>query len=122
MGGTVRMLPRYVVVLLLICWTSHVLCLDVCKGEGPRYGDYKCNHDRTHRVCATLKDKTGAKISWGNNKNFWQTTNQPDWSNQVGGDPNNPGGGWCICMWATASLIRQVGCDNVHLSCSSTDL
>ena len=20
-----------------------------CPGEGPRYGDYKCDHDRTHR-------------------------------------------------------------------------
>jgi len=25
-------------------------------------------------------------------------------------------------MWATASLIKSVGCDNVHLTCSSTDL
>merc|ERR1712179_491068 len=24
-----------------------------CPGEGPRYGDYKCIHDRTHRVCAS---------------------------------------------------------------------
>lgn len=51
-----------------------------------------------------------------------QITHQPDWSNQVGADPNNPGGGWCICMWATARLISSVGCDNVHLDCSSTDL
>ena len=25
-------------------------------------------------------------------------------------------------MWATADLIKQVGCDNVHLDCSSTDV
>ena len=25
----------------------------VCPGEGPRYGDFKCNHDGTHRVSAT---------------------------------------------------------------------
>ena len=25
-------------------------------------------------------------------------------------------------MWATASLIRQAGCDNVHLRCASTDV
>ena len=30
----------------------------VCPGEGPRYGDFKCNHDRTHRVCAQLLDST----------------------------------------------------------------
>ena len=25
-------------------------------------------------------------------------------------------------MWATASLIQKVGCDNVHLRCASTDV
>ena len=25
-------------------------------------------------------------------------------------------------MWATARLIEQVGCDNVHLHCSATDV
>jgi len=25
-------------------------------------------------------------------------------------------------MWATAKLIQSVGCDNVHLDCSATDL
>ena len=33
--------------------------LAVCAGEGPRYGDYKCNHDGTHRVCAHLKTQQG---------------------------------------------------------------
>ena len=28
----------------------------VCPGEGLRYGDRKCNHDPTHRVCAQLLD------------------------------------------------------------------
>lgn len=117
------LLRRRCLLLLLSCTTITTLALDVCKGEGPRYGDFKCNHDRTHRVCATLKDANGRKISWNNdNKNFWQLTNQPDWSRYVGADPRNPGGGWCICMWATASLIKSVGCDNVHLTCSSTDV
>jgi hypothetical protein len=61
--------------------------IEVCAGEGPRYGDFKCNHDRTHRVCAKLKDDKGEKIMWGNNKNFWQTTVQPDWSEMVTSDP-----------------------------------
>lgn len=95
--------------------------MSVCAGEGPRYGDYKCNHDVTHRVCATLKDSSGAKVDWGG-KDFWHLTNQGDWSAQVGGDPSNPGGGWCICMWATARLIDQVGCDNVHLDCGASDV
>jgi len=106
---------------LLALQLQQVISLDVCKGEGPRYGDFKCNHDATHRVCANLKDYSGHKVNWGTD-NFWQITNQPDWSSQVGADSANPGGGWCICMWATASLIDKVGCDNVHLSCDSTDV
>ena len=95
--------------------------LDACAGEGPRYGDYKCNHDRTHRVCAKLKSNSGSKVLWGG-QDFWHLTHQPDWSSQVGADPSNPGGGWCICMWATASLIEKVGCENVHLHCDATDV
>lgn len=34
----------------------------------------------------------------------------------------NPGDSWCICMWATASLIEKVGCKNVHLRCDATDV
>ena len=30
--------------------------VSVCPGEGDRYGDFKCNHDKTHRVCAQLLD------------------------------------------------------------------
>jgi|688.fasta_scaffold362814_1 hypothetical protein len=26
--------------------------IEVCPGESDRYGDFKCNHDNTHRVCA----------------------------------------------------------------------
>jgi hypothetical protein len=95
--------------------------IEVCPGEGPRYGDYKCNHDGTHRVCAKLKDSSGGKLLWGN-QDFWHLTGQSDWSSAVGSDSGNPGGDWCICMWATASLISKVGCDNVHIDCSATDV
>ena len=47
------------------------MCVVAPQGEGPRYGDFKCNHDSTHRVCATLKDTAGNKISWGTG-DFWQ--------------------------------------------------
>merc|ERR1712054_347221 len=104
------MLMRATITLLLL-FLHDSAAISVCKGEGPRYGDYKCSHDATHRVCATLKDGEGSKVDWGG-MDFWQLTHQPDWSGQVGQDPNNQGGGWCICMWATASLIRQAGCDN----------
>ena len=95
--------------------------IEVCPGEGPRYGDFKCNHDGTHRVCAKLKDPKGNKVIWGD-ADFWHLTGQSDWSSAVGSDASNPGGDWCICMWATASLISKVGCDNVHIDCGATDV
>ena len=107
------------VLALAAVQTAHGI--GVCPGEGPRYGDYKCNHDGTHRVCAKLKDGSGGKVLWGD-ADFWHLTGQPDWSSSVGSDSANPGGDWCICMWATASLISKVGCDNVHIDCSATDV
>merc|ERR1712156_1183180 len=32
--------------------------VSVCPGEGSRYGDFKCIHDRTHRVCAKLVENS----------------------------------------------------------------
>jgi len=97
--------------------------LAVCKGEGGRYGDFKCNHDPTHRVCATLLDKSGQLEKWGPKGDFWTITGQKafQWDTQIRGAPN-PGRNWCICMWATARLINSVGCDNVHLACNATDV
>ena len=66
------MLLRSLGVLLLLL--AHVSAVDICKGEGPRYGDYRCNHDATHRVCAKLKDDMGNKLDWSTGKDFWQTT------------------------------------------------
>eukprot|EP00933_Yihiella_yeosuensis_P028232 TRINITY_DN2205_c0_g1_i2.p2 TRINITY_DN2205_c0_g1~~TRINITY_DN2205_c0_g1_i2.p2 ORF type:complete len:164 (-),score=39.24 TRINITY_DN2205_c0_g1_i2:281-772(-) len=91
----------------------------VCPGESDRYGDRKCNHDETHRVCAQLLDKSGQPISWGSG-DFWQITGQEafKWDADIRA---NGGDSWCICMWATATLIKKVGCSNVHLHCDSTD-
>merc|ERR1719189_365817 len=36
--------------------------------------------------------------------------------------PKPSGEHWCICMWATESLINQVQCENVHFQCSATDV
>lgn len=102
----------------------------VCEGEGPRYGDFKCNHDGTHRICATLvKNETASKTSacealnWGEKGSFWQITGQErwNWKKDVCGGPN-PGTNWCICMWAYARLIDQVGCDNTYIDCHATDI
>ena len=111
------------IIAVALC-ASAVSSLAVCKGEGPRYGDFKCNHDATHRVCAHLVDSSDGKceeLSWGKGT-FWQITNQEawNWKDRVCEEPN-PGDGWCICMWATAQLIENVGCDNVHIDCAATD-
>merc|ERR1719316_2197046 len=59
--------------------------LAVCPGESARYGDHKCNHDGTHRVCAQLLDGAGAPLSWGEGGDFWQITGQKafQWDNQI---------------------------------------
>jgi len=100
--------------------------ISVCPGEGPRYGDFKCIHDRTHRVCAKLVDNptSCSELSWnGNGASFWDITGQQrwNWKDKICSAPN-PGDSWCICMWATANLIKEVGCDNVHINCPATDV
>ena len=81
-------------------------------------GDYKCNHDATHRVCAQLVDNEGGKckkLKWGS-KNFWELTDQVqfEWSNLICSDKDRdgnskpPGEHWCICMWATERMINKV--------------
>ena len=108
---------------VLMAMFSLALGIEVCPGEGARYGDFKCNHDGTHRVCAQLVDNvTHAPLKWGTG-DFWDLTGQKafQWSDKIVAAPN-PGDSWCICMWATASLIKQAGCDNVHLRCDSTDV
>jgi len=94
----------------------------VCPGESDRYSDHKCNHDSTHRVCAQLLGSDGSPLAWGSSgQNFWQITGQEafQWDSEIRA---NNGDSWCICMWATARLIGNVGCENVHLHCDSTDV
>eukprot|EP00928_Gymnodinium_smaydae_P066550 TRINITY_DN4953_c1_g2_i1.p1 TRINITY_DN4953_c1_g2~~TRINITY_DN4953_c1_g2_i1.p1 ORF type:complete len:104 (+),score=7.20 TRINITY_DN4953_c1_g2_i1:81-392(+) len=74
---------RFVLVtcLCFALFVTYVLGQDavsVCRGEGARYGDHKCNHDETHRVCAQLlDDKTHTPLKkWGRegNQSFWEIT------------------------------------------------
>jgi hypothetical protein len=108
-------------ILLLVLALGCANAIDVCPGESARYGDHKCNHDGTHRVCARLLDKAGAPLKWGAQGSFWEITGQTafQWDDQIRA---NNGDSWCICMWATARLIEEAGCDNVHLRCDSTDV
>merc|ERR1719454_2269434 len=58
---------------------THSDDIGVCPGEGPRYGDYKCNHDKTHRCCARLLDEEGKPLKWGPEGDFWKIRGQKDW-------------------------------------------
>merc|ERR1719326_2219326 len=104
----------------MCCSAQHSSDLAMCPGEGDRYGDHKCNHDETHRVCAKLLGSNGQPLSWGKG-DFWQITGQEafKWDDEIRA---NHGDSWCICMWATARLIQSAGCDNVHLDCAATDV
>merc|ERR1719487_121558 len=93
--------------------------LEACPGEGDRYGDHKCSHDVTHRVCAKLLNETGQPLDWGKGQDFWEITKQGKWDDEI---RRNKGDSWCICMWATADLIKTAGCENVHIRCKATDL
>merc|ERR1711904_51499 len=115
------MMHRPMVILMLAAAFPKLgQSIAVCPGESGRYGDHKCNHDGTHRVCAQLLDDSGSPLNWGSG-NFWEITGQEafQWDNQIRA---NNGDSWCICMWATARLIEAAGCDNVHLHCDSTDV
>jgi len=104
--------------------------LKPCPGENRGspdgvYGDHMCHHSRTHRVCAKLVDASNDQctaLSWNKDgKTFWEITEQSSWKDRLCGG-RNPGDSWCICMWATADLIEEVGCDNVHINCEATDI
>merc|ERR1712135_166927 len=75
--------------------------ISTCPGEGPRYGDYKCIHDRTHRVCAKLVDNSDScnELAWNSNgRSFWDITGQQrwNWKDRICNRPN-PGDSWCVC-------------------------
>ena len=91
----------------------NTVILNFCSDlSGPRYGDFKCDHDGTHRVCAKLVDNSTSctELSWNDDgKSFWDITGQQrwNWKESICSEPN-PGDSWCICMWATANLIKEV--------------
>merc|ERR1719384_1727920 len=82
--------------------------ISACPGEGPRYGDHKCIHDRTHRVCAKLVEDSQSceEVRWAG-RSFWDITGQAS---------------WCSCMWAAANLVAEVGCQAMELDCAATDV
>merc|ERR1719369_491165 len=113
-------------IALMCVSTNYTTLVSVCPGE-VRNGDFKCIHDKTHRVCAKMvdnKDNICKELSWSDKGlGFWSITGQEkwNWKDQICAGPN-PGDSWCICMYATANLIKQVGCENVHINCPATDV
>ena len=90
---------------------------------GDMRSPYTCDQDSTHRVCATLIEDPAACTpkQWGASGDFWKITGQSSWASEVCGEPN-AGTGWCICKWAFATLINEVGCSSVEFSCDATDV
>lgn len=54
---------------------------------------------------------------------FWDITGQQrwNWKQRICAAPN-PGDSWCICMWASANIVAEVGCENVEINCAATDV
>ena len=91
---------------------------------GSRYGDFKCIHDRTHRVCAKLVDNSDnscREVMWpmgtSRSVSFWDITGQQrwNWKQRICAAPN-PGDSWCICMWASANIVAEVTQRIIHSS------
>mmetsp|Transcript_96652 Transcript_96652/g.171909 ORF Transcript_96652/g.171909 Transcript_96652/m.171909 type:complete len:221 (-) Transcript_96652:72-734(-) len=95
--------------------------VEVCPGESGRWGDYKCNHDETNRVCANLLDSAGKPLPWGSESDFWELTGQKEiqWDKEI---LSNHGTSSCISMWTTARLILSVGCEDIHINCKASDI
>jgi hypothetical protein len=54
-------------------------------------------------------------------EDFWDITGMtsPLWEDSI---VANQGDSWCIDMWATAFMIRDLGCENIHVRCDATDV
>lgn len=90
---------------------SDAHALDSCPGDV----NDKCAYDLNHRICAQLLDAEGKPLNWGDKsiQNLVPNTL---------GDISNSGASQCIDMSLTASLVQKVGCENVHIKCSATDV
>lgn len=67
-------------------------------------------------------------MQWGSSdfydivgEDFWEITgiSNPNWEDEIVG---NHGDSRCIDMWATAFMVRDLGCENVHIRCDATDV
>ena len=95
--------------------------IEVCPGEGARYGDFKCNHDGTHRVRPAVDQSTSAPPRGA--RAALLAAHQPEGVAVEPHDHDPPTPVTVVHLHVgAASLIEQVGCDNVHLRCEATDV
>jgi len=89
-------------------------------GEGGHYGDHKCSHGDSRRVCVKLLNSQGEPQKWGWGS-FSQISAQEgsNWAAQI---RENAGDSMCMSMWTTQRLIEIEGCEFVHVNCDATDL
>jgi len=106
---------------LATTYFATVTALAPCPGDTRL--ERTCDFDGTHRVCA----KIGVQGT-----SFWKFTGQQSWCNTRGYYGGKYGSelrcpaerpSWCICKWATASWIKQQGCDDtIQINCAATDV
>eukprot|EP00747_Dinoflagellata_sp_TGD_P097131 gnl/TRDRNA2_/TRDRNA2_167032_c0_seq1.p1 gnl/TRDRNA2_/TRDRNA2_167032_c0~~gnl/TRDRNA2_/TRDRNA2_167032_c0_seq1.p1 ORF type:complete len:285 (+),score=23.95 gnl/TRDRNA2_/TRDRNA2_167032_c0_seq1:26-880(+) len=98
--------------------------LDVCPGAGrPPLGEPFCNIGDTLRVCTQLLDGERNPLTWGDDGNFWDITNQRRFlTSEVQKMRLGEGDSRCVSMWKVAVLVEKVGCENVNIRCGATDI
>merc|ERR1712070_699953 len=107
----------------LLAFGADAAAVETCPGAGQPPGvthiDTFCNHSYHYRVCARLLDTASLPLPWGRG-DYWEVSNQSanNWANQIRA---NGGDSWCTCVFMIASLIKEVGCNSVHVRCGATD-
>ena len=88
-------------------YTRNGLCQDVAGDRG------------SHHVCMNIQLRDGSS--------FCARTGQPEWCGERSachGDPTRVcrKAHWCVCQWAFARAVRELGCDQIDLDCGATSL
>ena len=80
-------------------------------------GDYKCDHDSTHRVCAQLVKSShdDTPLEWGS-KSFWEITDQKsfEWNDDIVGQPNPGECVYCLPIPRASCPARGQPCSVVR--------
>jgi hypothetical protein len=100
------------------------VAFDACQGYA-----HTCEHAGENKICVQLLDNEGTPLNWGDKGNFWDITDQMTpanlktwhWDSEtltytVGMT------GRCIDTQLTAKLVQNVGCDNVDIRCTATQV